>query len=59
MQIPATHITSGHTGEVQQMDQFVDANGCTRTRFYFEDHARPTVAGWYYSAALVIPGVNA
>ena len=56
--IAATHIASGHTGEVQDMDQYVDANGRTVTRWYFEDHARPTVAGWYYSKHLIIPGVN-
>lgn len=55
----ATHIRSGHAGEIQDRDQFIDANGRTRTRYYFEDHMRPTAAGWYYSEHLIIPGVNA
>lgn len=55
MKIRATHIRSGHVGEVQ--DEKKDPlRGWTL--FYFEDHARPTVAGWYLSHELEIPGVN-
>lgn len=52
--LSATHIKSGRTGEVQ--DERKDFRGWSI--FYFEDHARPTVAGWYYSHELEIPGVN-
>lgn len=34
------HIASGHRGEIQQVED-------TREGFYFEDHDRPTAAGWY------------
>lgn len=57
--IPATHTASGHEGEIQQVNWYEDHNGVFRVQFYFEDHARPTAAGWYPSSALVIPSVNA
>lgn len=50
----AKHIKSDHEGEIQ--DEMKDWRG--HTLFYFEDHARPTAAGWYYSRELEIPGVN-
>lgn len=52
--ITATHIKSGHTGEIQ--DEMSALNG--QPLFYFEDHARPTASGWYYSRELEIPHVN-
>lgn len=51
----ATHIKSGHTGEIQ--DEFTFDDG--RHLFYFEDHTRPTAAGWYPLSALTIEGVTA
>lgn len=52
----AKHIKSGHEGEIQ--DTYVsDYTG--ETVYYFEDHARPTVAGWYFGRDLAIPGVTA
>lgn len=50
----ATHIRSGHTGEI--VDVIRDYDG--RHRFYFEDNAVPTAAGWYFSEEFIIPGVN-
>lgn len=52
--IAAAHIRTGHVGEIQ--DEMKDFRGWTL--FYFEDHARPSAAGWYYSSELEIPGVN-
>lgn len=55
----ATHIKSGHTGEIQDTQTVTTNTGRTVTVYYFEDHARPTAAGWYQSRDLIIPGVNA
>lgn len=51
----ATHKKSGHIGEIQDVTE--GAGGLTI--YYFEDHQRPTVAGWYHLGDLSVPGVNA
>ena len=55
----ATHKLSGRNGEIQDTLTDTTPTGREMTLYYFEDHARPTVAGWYYAHELHIPGVNA
>lgn len=50
--IPAMHILTGNVGEVQ--DVMTDDDGVPM--FYFQDHDRPSAAGWHYQSSLYIAG---